>query len=171
MKDAIRIILIIFSGLSSQISFAQDTIAHTFKIERLYATAAGKTGDTIVNRQELIDSAGITIHGCENCKLLGFKLLVKTKKSDLADTVIKKDSSNTNNPGVLLLRFNQQSVPSDPKDDIVLQSKTEMFTAQMKEYIENNNYEIDTYYIEIFDIKVSTKDGERVLKKICLFLK
>ncbi len=75
MKMAMKIVLILFFGFYSGISFCQDTTINTFKINKtIYATVAGKTSGTI-SRQMVLDSAKVVLHGCTNCKISGFEML------------------------------------------------------------------------------------------------
>jgi hypothetical protein len=178
MKNTLTILFVI----TSTICWGQDTTIRTFKIRKIFPTAAGRTFDS-VNRQELIDSGGITIHGCTDCKVLGFQMIPKTRKIvrpfvtnviALQDTVMDTLADSRYSKGNVKYQGYAQMVESDPRGggDSRLFSKDDAFTAAMKKCIENNSSTEDTYYIEITDIKVKTQDGNILtLDKICLFLK
>ena len=144
-------------------SFCQDTAQSTFRITKYSATAAGLSSGTI-NRQELIDSGGIVIRGCPDCRVLSFKITGKTDRSSAVD------SAETVN---LAPKTNIDSKIIDPrwKANEFL-SKNERFTLAMKKYIGNTSNYFVPYYIEISDILILTPAGEeKTLDKIYLFLR
>jgi hypothetical protein len=173
--------LIILFVITTTVCWGQDTATRTFRIRKIFATAAGRTFDS-VNRQELIDSGGITIHGCTDCKVLGFQMIPKTRKITpvatnvmaLHDTVMDTLVDSRYSKGMVTYQRYLEKVLSDPGGggDSRLFSKDDAFTAAMKKCIENNSSTEETYYIELTNIKVRTQDGNILtLDKICLFLK
>jgi hypothetical protein len=169
MRRAIKIILILILGLSPEISFCQDTATSTFKIIKLYATAGGLSNGT-VDRNALSDSGGIVIHGCPDCRVLGFQLTGKLVQPKLPQKIINMDTSmrlvqDSDYTTGTLVQYNQ-----GPMNE-VFKSKSDLFTPVMKRFIENGDKEHGTYYVEISNIKIKTPEGEiKTLDKICLNL-
>jgi hypothetical protein len=172
MKQEIKITILSLFGFFCQYSFCQDTAIDTFKIRKpIYATAAGKTSGTI-DREALIDSGGIVIHGCDSCKVSGFQMSGRINQTNLAETNNRVSSGGDSLQQDTSIVSNPQTPEIIRDDNGIIQSKTQFFTLKMRQFmgIKNNAYR--TYYIEIADIKVITPDGEeQTLKKICLFLK
>lgn len=161
MINLLKVILPLFIGFSSQISFCQDTAKHTFEVKKIYATAAGSTGGNI-DRYVLADSAEIIIHGCTGCKIEGFKMTGKIKYS-VEDNFIEREKGTTGKDSILDIgtKYLNHTLYSD----------TTLFTYYMEEFVRNNKLGFSTYYIEIYDIKVITPAGEELtLDKICLYL-
>lgn len=160
MNRVVNIILIIFLGLSSQISFAQDTTKNTFKVTKIFATAGGLTMG-IIDRNALADSGNIVIHGCPDCRVAGFQLSGKVRQV-FPKQSIALDSTITPVMDTITLAelYNK-----------IYKSKSDLFTSQMKGYITNrrNNYVV--YYIELSNIIIITPEGQQItLNKICLYL-
>jgi hypothetical protein len=159
MKHPLKIILTVLLGLCSQISFCQDTAKSTFKITKIFATASGlKEG--IINRKSLIDSEGIVIHGCPDCRVEGFEMWGKVQgyyppQNPNMDT-LARDPIDT----LSILQYNK-----------VLKSKSDLFTSAMKGYLLNPHGYWIVYFIELSNIQIMTPQGDKmVLNKIRLYL-
>ncbi len=164
MKSFQQILLLIFICLS-EISFCQDTAINTFKIKKIYATAAGITGGRI-ERKELTDSCGIMIHGCDSCYVLGFKITGKCTKNPILDSASLSVEINPNN----IDSISRTIDPRWAQNEFL--SKNDRFTLPMKKYIWNTNNFYLPYYIEISDITIVKPGGQEVLlDKLCFFFK
>jgi hypothetical protein len=156
MKYRILILLLVISPFCK----SQDTAVNTFRINKIYATAAGKTGGTI-NRYILSDTAEIKIHNCDSCKVLGFKMTgkIRYRENNLFDP------SNGANSKDSVIDIQNRYYNSE------LYSDTTLFTYSMEQFIRNNKMGYRTFYIEIYDINIRTPDKrELMLNKLCFNL-
>ncbi len=156
MKHPILILLLFISAFCK----SQDKAISTFRINKIYATAAGKTSDTI-NRYSLADTAEIKIHNCDSCRVLGFKMSGKIRYRESS----MFDPGNGTNAKDSVIDIQSKY------HNVYLYSDNTLFTYEMEQFIRNNKMGYRTFYIEIYDIKVSTPDKqELMLNKICFNL-
>ncbi len=167
MRRIFKILFFIFLLVISNSTYSQDSI--TFKIRKqIYATATGQTSGR-VDRDALVDSGGIVIHNCSDCRVLGFDLRGKINQNSLSGNSLHDSTSTAQSDSLLLINSEMTSIQRD--DNGIMSSGSAAFSYDMIHFIRIKNKVYRTYYIEIFNIKVVTSNGEeKTLDKICLFL-
>jgi hypothetical protein len=146
MKRSIKIIFILFIGLSYKASYCQDTATSTFKIGKEYVSLCGKTNDTI-SWEELINSDTIELHGYQGCIITEYHLSIRPDKIDRKKFMIVGDAGAVEDDSRFYVWANTK----------YFESKSAKITHKMRSYFnrhrKENNLKIEVYAIKIINEK------------------